>query len=502
MTSPVNARRSTPVRFAATRSALRRRPAAGFFSRPLVTVVAVFLAAGVLAGGLVGVVTFMQQAGDAQQPIDDPVARGPGEVRPGELPAEPDDPPVAPLPAGLDTRIPQPTLPPKVPLKRYAVTPVPITPATLAGGQVSVTLPGIAGESCVGGGGRFLILHVPAKRQLAVFDVSAAKVVKVLPLAADAVHFAAGMTKLFVAYPDAALVVRYDLLTQTKEATLPLPVPGRLNGLSMGHASAGPLLVTYQQDLPFKSDAFGGRETDAFLLDPFTLARYDVAGFDVRDPRQGPGLQGTQQLGPDGTVLVGSGTFGPSVRLLTEKGVQFLPINRMQERGGRLLPGPDGTFHTASGRLDRTGKPLGGGAAFCLPAAHGSLYLQTAYREVGRKPLEGLRYALDVNVHTPDLAGPLFRYPVTSGTEPAQVGFGGRTGPDPSRFLFVPDAHVLVVLAPGNETLVLHEFRLQDAMESQPDGTLFVLSRPGLAKAGAAFAYQIAAISKNGGVTF
>ena len=69
--------------------------------------------------------------------------------------------------------------------------------------------PGIDGSAAclrtnrapVGDGGRFLILHLPKVRQVAVFDVNQAKVVKFLPVAADNVMIAAGMTKMIVAYP-------------------------------------------------------------------------------------------------------------------------------------------------------------------------------------------------------------------------------------------------------------------------------------------------------------
>ena len=64
-------------------------------------------------------------------------------------------------------------------------------------------LPAPAADACAGGGGRFLILHLAQTRQLAVFDVNQAKVVKYLPVPADNVRFAAGMNKLLVVAPDA-----------------------------------------------------------------------------------------------------------------------------------------------------------------------------------------------------------------------------------------------------------------------------------------------------------
>ena len=45
-------------------------------------------------------------------------------------------------------------------------------------------------------GGRYLVLHLPEKRQLAVFDVNRAAVVRHIPVADDDVVFAAGLDRL------------------------------------------------------------------------------------------------------------------------------------------------------------------------------------------------------------------------------------------------------------------------------------------------------------------
>ena len=119
---------------------------------------------------------------------------------------------------------------------------VPIKPTEAADGAV-VPLPASADAVCVGGGGRFVILRLPATRQLAVFDATAGKVAKYLPLAEDGALFAAGMTKLFVLNPTANVIQRWSLLTFEKETTVASPVGGTPKRLLMGHASDGPLYV-------------------------------------------------------------------------------------------------------------------------------------------------------------------------------------------------------------------------------------------------------------------
>lgn len=67
-----------------------------------------------------------------------------------------------------------------------------IKPAPLAGDKETRHLRGKAGAVLVGGGGRFLFFHLPAVRQLAVFDVNEAKFVEHLPMAEENVLLAAG----------------------------------------------------------------------------------------------------------------------------------------------------------------------------------------------------------------------------------------------------------------------------------------------------------------------
>src|SRR5262249_12287603 len=128
------------------------------------------------------------------------------------------------------------------------------------GAKATVPLPGTVRDVCVGGGGRYLLLHVPQHSKLAVFDCREAKVVKYLPVAEGGAYFAAGLDKLFVGLPSRNQIQRWDLTTFECEATAPAPVP--LRGLAMGSAAREPLVVQTR----------GG---GLFLLDPGTLQKSD-----------------------------------------------------------------------------------------------------------------------------------------------------------------------------------------------------------------------------------
>src|SRR5262249_3001241 len=139
-------------------------------------------------------------------------------------------------------------------------------PVDLGADKVVRQLPAAAERVVAGGGGRYLILHLPSLRQLVVFDATQARIVKYLPLAEDTVHFAAGMDRLFVYLPTANVLQRYNLNTFEKEATLPFPVPGQVSALVMGSASRGPLVAA----------APGSKKTGGlYFLDPVTLKEMD-----------------------------------------------------------------------------------------------------------------------------------------------------------------------------------------------------------------------------------
>src|SRR5947209_6246179 len=71
--------------------------------------------------------------------------------------------------------------------------PVPeVKAAPLDAQTATVPLPSAVADVTAGGGGRYLILHLPRERKLAVFDCAAARVVRYLPVADDSIRFAAG----------------------------------------------------------------------------------------------------------------------------------------------------------------------------------------------------------------------------------------------------------------------------------------------------------------------
>ena len=118
-----------------------------------------------------------------------------------------------------------------------------IKPPTLDKDVVERTLPSAASSVVVGGGGRYLILHLPSEQKLAIFDANEGKVTRYIPAADDGVLFAAGLTKLMVVLPSTHIIQRWNLATGKREVAAKFPIKGVVRRLCMGSASHGPLLV-------------------------------------------------------------------------------------------------------------------------------------------------------------------------------------------------------------------------------------------------------------------
>lgn len=374
-----------------------------------------------------------------------------------------------------------------LPLLLPPVTPVPIPPAAVAAGT-EVKLPAAADRVCVGGGGRFLVLSLPAKKQVAVFDVSRAEVVKYLPAPAEKVLVAAGMDKLAVVAPDLGVVERWSLLTFEKEATAPLPVTAGLKAtaVAMGAGSSGPLLVQ-AMDWP--------RLGEWFVFD--VTAMKEAAGGAGRHRLEC--RPGDRVLASDnGRTFVVNRASG-TASLLAMVGPRWGEGRTPWKLSGLVAPSADGTTVYGAGDLctvegERIGQPTGRDRYY-VPAASGPLVLAVTDTSGGD------RREFALAVHTARDPEPLFRLPPMPAlgslferkTEWASTG----------RIFFVPPAGVVAVLPPAADRLVLYPADVAAGLAAADRGYLFVASQPPpSAVPGGRFEYRLDVRSKGGGVRY
>jgi hypothetical protein len=404
-----------------------------------------------------------------------------------------------------------------------------IRPPPLAEDRVVLPLPAPVADVAVGGGGRYLILHLPRLRKLAVLDVNQGALVRDLAIADDDIQFAAGMDKLVVVLPTQNLIQRWSLATLERELTATLAVKGRVQAVCMGAASNGPLLVSSEPagNNPFpRPDGGGVTLLDLFTLQPLPV---QVAG------NTGFGVGGRLRASADGKV------FGVWRRHSFPEGLQTLVLTGGELRSAyehaspmHVVPGPDGArVFTGIGVFPSNLKPTDADAAnqpgarlfglhgqprdarYCIPAAHGPFYLSApspAAQPWGRRP--GDQPAPEKAVFSAYLVGhdkPLPGLPemevppVPEGADRPVPGM--RAAADEGlardkRVHLIPEARLAVLLG-ADDRLVLQRYDVYQALEKSDADYLFISSLPpASARKGQTYSYPLGVRSNKGGVRF
>jgi hypothetical protein len=234
-----------------------------------------------------------------------------------------------------------------------------IHPPNLEKDVMTVQLPGPVGDLAVGGGGRYLVFHVPTQHKLAIFDVNQAKIVHSVPVAEDKVFIAAGRDKLLVALVKEQVLQRWSLTTFEREATTKMDLKVPVVAVAMGSASNGPLLVE-GCDWP--------RLGECAFFDIEKMKRLEVS-FDPHGffPTQ-PGV--FVRASADGRVFANRSYAG--VQTCAWTGKEFVKYEG--ECGDWPLPGPDGKMlYTARGMYSEQLKPIAGPASSLLAGPAGSV---------------------------------------------------------------------------------------------------------------------------------
>jgi hypothetical protein len=407
-----------------------------------------------------------------------------------KLPKEP-EPPVEPEPKQPVEPEPKEAAEPKQPAPAVATN---ITPPKLDQPRVERPLPATIADVVVGGRGRYLILSLPRLHKLGIFDANEGKVVKYLPLAQDSPRIAAGLHKLFVAYPEKNILQRYDLNTFEREVTTTLPLTGPVGGLCMGSASTGPLFVFAQGD---RIRTGGG-----VLLDPHTLQPLKLEGM---FPGVHPPLA---RVSADGKLLgarpdVGGEPHDVVTVALTET---RLRTHKAWLSASLLVPGPRGKFvYTAGGVFSPELKPIFPRTAEksqalnkpFLPAEHGSFFMQL---DPGSGDGSG-----SLSFFLPGQTRPIVRLDQLEGIRAEGISYGSSRDPlhHDKRVHFIPEAKLLVTIPQTNDRLVLRRFDVLEALEKSDIDYLVVVSEPPeRATKNTRFRYPLVVKSKKGGVKY
>lgn len=348
-----------------------------------------------------------------------------------------------------------------------------LSPPNLSQPETIVRLPGPIEDIEVGAGGRLLILHLKSLQQLAVFDVSLAKVVKYIPLPSNDVSYAAGARKLYIGIRDDQKIRRFDLSNCKEEKSTSVPIGG-IGRLAIGATSVAPLFLFSERDA-----------RKSWVIDPATMKAKPMSWEGWRGGAWGPTDASVSFDGS--TIAVAGGGWA---------GIEIASIGKRQ------------VTSSATGSYTR-GTPLLAGNGALVFTGDQKIVRRDLASEV--KTIEGTPFpALDTN------------YSLALRTYKGESSLTVFTNGDPKRLfeirdipelntksrlplhqrvMLIPAAEVLVTVGEGSDHLILRPFDLAGSLEQADIDYLFVESSPGPSVVkGRRYEYQINVRSRAGNV--
>lgn len=374
-----------------------------------------------------------------------------------------------------------------------------ITPFT--DDRKEIKLPSAASDVIVGGSGRYLLFVLDKLRKLAVFDCSAAEVVKYVPLASTAAMVAAGAEKLVIVDPDKNILQRISLGTFEKELTKTLPMKGVVKNVVMGSASHGPILVHW---------AVGSG-----ALDRASYTFLDLDNFETVDVGQ---VRGRHSSFRDRVCIRASASgevFGLWALGVSPSGLETMSIagghfssSHEHTSAGAVVPNTDGSLiFTSSGAIyttDLKRKNAKNSTSFthtCIPSYHPSYYLTItgAGRRFSSRDSEeptgtiSLVETGETLVTLPELS----ELKQASGITSSSRRYSDLTLD--KRVHYLPQADLLITLAMTDDQIVLRRINLKEKLDESGIDYLYVSSLPvRLAHKGMTYTYPVSIESRQG----
>ena len=373
---------------------------------------------------------------------------------------------------------PQPTGTEKEKPKKASARPDPVGPTALKTDRAVFPLPATFDAVGPAANGRFLLLRVPFKSEVAVFDPVEAKITRTFPLGAPNALFAGGAGKLHVFRPKAKEFEQFDLLTGERDETAKKPdAMAAVDHLLAGAGVDEPLLVL-SAGQPKSDVAVGSPPPAAWKYFGVTEWAIPDASFHARASADGRTI---------GLVSRADDRAAKILRFAPPGSFAASPVGKAGHPG-HLTPSPDGrAVYSARGVFDRDGKYVlrpDGDTFYTFPAAHGSdLYLSIGVDHRGK-------FEPPLRLH---LAGS--RIPVaTIDRVSLPTGLDARDSSDvpmDQRIHLWPAAGLLAVLPTSNAAIDMYKVDVGALLKaSGKDHLVFATAPPTTATRGEKLVYE------------
>jgi hypothetical protein len=361
-----------------------------------------------------------------------------------------------------------------------------IHPPRMSQERIVVEVPGTIEDAVAGGGGRYLILYLKKQRQVAIFDVNVARIVKYLNIPSDSMLIAAGREKLIVVLADQGVIQRWNLRTFEREASVPMPLKGTAQTVALGSASNGPFLLTTTEETRF---------FDLQTLNVVEVAAQGGRSIDWRH-YSGVRVRASADNSTFGAWRMGvspSGVYSISLRGTT------LLTQYEHSSWGHVVPSADGRMIlTGQGLYTADLKPIPGTAhanAMLIPDQQGIYFLGVRPQATGDDKDK---------IHVFSANDKKLLLTVTADMPLANLPRWGRELLTADKRLWlVPAAELLVTIPETNDKLIVRRFDILKSLAQSDVNYLFVSSVPRRhVNRGEHYSYQIQAQSNRGGIRF
>lgn len=375
--------------------------------------------------------------------------------------------------------------------------PLPDIPPPQLNGRQEVGLGGKFTQVRTGGGGRYLVFHLKDAKKLAIFDVSAVKVVNEIQLDTEDVVYVCGREKLMVILPVNRTIQRYDLATCICETTKPVPGDHPVLKAVMGGNSRGPLLLWTGEKLVF----YDIERMEPLPVEGGLLTWHPQHGIELRVSADGRTFAGW-------TPKISGGQYS-AMRRVGRRAVITDSTNNYEYTDHWTLPSADASlfFHSGDRFQPLSGSYSGNG----FYAADLSDLKSEEFQNEVLLPTEDPRFFLalrrqkkdkdEVSIcATAERRRLLTIRDVEKMTTDKVPTHWGLIGGEP-RIHYLHSAKVLLTLPESNDCVVVRPLNLLDSVDGEGRNNLFVLSVPRIRfRAGSLCEYPLEIHSKVGGV--
>lgn len=380
----------------------------------------------------------------------------------------------------------------------------PVKPPLLEKEVVTRRLPAPVTDCAIGGDGRYVVLHLPSERRLAIFDVSAARISRYIPADAGNVFFAAGRDKLVVALDNSRILQRWDLHSGTHELSVPLPVNGGVKALALGSDSTGPMLISWYAGPGDRGEAPIG------FIDLNTLKLLEI------NCQRGPNGKNSYPGQVHFRASSDGARFGHWSTSVNPQGIGCVVLqgdsiasHYHHGTASHVIPGSGGkALYTARGmypvKLKMTNEQNMGNDGFCVPSVHGPFFLCFPHAKTSNAtrlqemPLQTEEATLHFLGETRKLLT-VSRLTLSA----PEDGWAKHDFTADKRVYFIPEAKVIITIPEADDKLVLRRFDVYQELEKAEIDYLLVTSQPPTqAIKETTFSYQVVVRSRQSGVTY